>query len=135
MTVELLNPDGLPKPDVYRQVAVATGSKLVFLSGQVARDADGNPVGAGDLAAQVEQALLNVATGVAAAGGTFADIAKLTIYVVDWTPDKMGPFGEGVMRAAGALGVDPTKAVTLLGVAALAEPDLLVEIEATAVLD
>ncbi len=37
MTVELLNPDGLPKPDAYRQVAVATGSKLVFLAGQVAR--------------------------------------------------------------------------------------------------
>ncbi|MDQ3294390.1 MAG: RidA family protein, partial [Actinomycetota bacterium] len=47
MTVELLNPEGLPKPDVYRQVAVATGSRFVFLSGQVARDADGTPVGAG----------------------------------------------------------------------------------------
>ncbi len=55
--MELLNPDGLPKPDVYRQAAVATGTKLVFLSGQVARDADGGAVGAGDLAAQVEQAL------------------------------------------------------------------------------
>lgn len=135
MAIELLNPEGLPKPDVYRQVAVATGSRIVFLSGQVARDADGAPVGTGDLAAQVDQALRNVATGVQAAGGTFADIAKLTIYIVDWTPDKMAAFGEGVARAAGALGVDPTKAVTLLGVAALAEPDLLVEIEAVAVLD
>jgi enamine deaminase RidA (YjgF/YER057c/UK114 family) len=135
MTVELLNPDGLPKPDVYRQVAVATGTKFVFLAGQVARDADGAPVGGGDLAAQVEQALRNVATGVAAAGGSFADIAKLTIFIVDWSPDKMAALGEGVARAAGALGVDPTKAVTLIGVAALGEPDLLVEIEAIAVLD
>ena len=135
MTIELLNPDGLPKPDVYRQVAVATGSKLVFLSGQVARDADGTPVGDGDLAAQVEQALRNVDTAVTAAGGTFADIAKLTIFLVDWTPDKMAALGEGVMRAAGALGIDPTKAVTLIGVSALGEPDLLVEIEAIAVLD
>jgi enamine deaminase RidA (YjgF/YER057c/UK114 family) len=135
MTIELLNPEGLPQPDVYRQVAVATGGRLVFISGQVARDADGAPVGAGDLAAQVEQALRNVATAVEAAGGTFADVAKLTIYVVDWTPDKMGGLGEGVLRAATALGVDPTKAVTLLGIAALAEPDLLVEIEAVAVLD
>ena len=135
MTVELLNPEGLPKPDVYRQVAVATGTKLVFLSGQVARDADGTPVGTGDLAAQVEQALRNVVTGVTAAGGSFADVAKLTMYVVDWTPDKMAGIGEGVGRVAGALGIDPLKAVTLIGVAALAEPDLLVEVEATAVLD
>ncbi len=135
MTVELLNPDGLPKPDVYRQVAVATGTKLVFLAGQVARDADGSPVGAGDLAAQVEQALRNVATGVSAAGGSFADIAKLTIYAVDWRPEKMAALGEGVARAAGSLGVDPVKAVTLISVTALGEPDLLVEIEAIAVLD
>ncbi len=134
MPVELVNPDGLPKPDAYRQVAVASGSRTVFVSGQVARDADGAPVGPGDLAAQVEQALLNVAAAVAGVGGTFDDIAKLTIYVVDWTEDKMAAFGEGVGRAAGRLGVDPTKAVTLLGVAALAEPDLLVEVEATAVL-
>ena len=134
MAVEFINPEGLPQADVYRQVAVATGSRIVFLSGQVARDADGAPVGAGDLAAQVDQALRNVNIGITAAGGTFADIAKLTIYAVDWTPDKMEALGEGVVRAAGALGVDPTKAVTLIGVAALSEPDLLVEIEATAVL-
>ena len=133
--IELLNPAGLPAADVYRQVAIATGAKMVFLSGQVARDADGTPVGTGDLAAQVEQAMRNVDTGVVAAGGTFADIAKLTIYLVDWSPDKMQAFGEGVMRAAMDLNIDPTKAVTLIGVAALAEPDLLVEIEAVAVLD
>ena len=134
MPVELLNPEGLPKPDVYRQVAVATGTRLVFLAGQVARDADGAPVGDGDLAAQVEQALRNVATAVGAAGGTFDDIAKLTVYVVDWTPDKMAALGDGVGRAAAALGIDPVKAVTLVGVAALGEPDLLVEIEGIAVL-
>jgi enamine deaminase RidA (YjgF/YER057c/UK114 family) len=134
MTVELLNPAGLPTPDAYAQVAVATGSRLVFISGQVARTADGTPVGAGDLAAQVDQALQNVHTAITGAGGSFADIAKLTIYVVDWQPEKMAELGDGVVRAAGALGFDPTKAVTLLSVAALAEPDLLVEIEATAVL-
>ena len=135
MTIELHNPEGLPKPDVYRQVAVATGARTAYLSGQVARDADGEPVGAGDLAAQVEQAVRNVNTAVTAVGGTFADIAKLTVYVVDLQPEKLDAFGEGVMRAAIDLGIDPTKAVTLLGVAALAEPDLLVEIEAVAVLD
>ncbi|GAA0916307.1 RidA family protein [Nonomuraea longicatena] len=135
MTVTLVNPDGLPKPDVYRQLSIATGSKLVFLAGQVARDAAGRPVGEGDLAAQVEQAYLNIGTALAGIGGSFDDVAKLTVYVVDWTPDKMPLLGEGVTRAATKLGVDPVKPITLLGVAALGEPDLLVEVEATAVLD
>jgi enamine deaminase RidA (YjgF/YER057c/UK114 family) len=134
MAVEVLNPIGLPQPDVYRQVAVATGSKIVFIAGQVARDADGSPVGPDDLAAQVEQAFTNVATAIEAVGGTFADIAKLTVYVVDWTPDKLAALGEGVARAASTAAVDPLKPITLIGVAALAEPDLLVEVEATAVL-
>ncbi|MCG5213006.1 RidA family protein [Streptosporangium sp. KLBMP 9127] len=135
MTVTLVNPDGLPKPDVYRQLSIATGSKLVFLAGQVARDAQGQPVGEGDLAAQVEQAYLNIGTAMAGAGGSFDDVAKLTVYVVDWTPDKLPLLGEGVARAAAKLGVDPVKPITLLGVAALGEPDLLVEVEATAVID
>lgn len=91
-------------------------------------------VGAGDFAAQVEQAYLNVATALAAAGGSFDDVAKLTIYVVDWNADKFPLLGEGVARAAAKLGVDPVKPITLLGVAALGEPDLLVEVEATALL-
>ncbi|RVX40047.1 enamine deaminase RidA (YjgF/YER057c/UK114 family) [Nonomuraea polychroma] len=135
MPVTLVNPDGLPKPDVYRQMSIATGSKLVFLAGQVARDAEGGRVGEGDLAAQIEQAYLNIGTALAEAGGSFDDVAKLTIYVVDWTPDKMPLLGEGVARAAAKLGIDPVKPITLLGVAALGEPDLLVEVEATAVID
>ncbi|MGW6729031.1 RidA family protein [Nocardia sp. NPDC055029] len=134
MAVELVNPEGLPKPEVYRQLSIATGTRLVFLAGQVARDADGNPVGAGDFAAQVEQAYLNIGTALAEIGGSFDDVAKLTIYVVDWGPDKFPLLGEGVARAAAKLGVDPVKPITLLGVAALGEPDLMVEVEATAVL-
>jgi enamine deaminase RidA (YjgF/YER057c/UK114 family) len=101
----------------------------------VARDAEGNPVGTGDLAAQVEQAYANVATALASVGGSFADVAKLTVYVVDWTPDKMAALGEGVGRVAARLGIDPVRPITLIGVTALGEPDLLVEVEATAVLD
>ncbi|MDQ2584457.1 RidA family protein [Saccharothrix yanglingensis] len=135
MAITLVNPDGLPKAGVYRQVSVATGSKLVFVAGQVARDGDGNRVGEGDLAAQAEQAYLNVGTALAAVGASFDDVAKLTVYVVDWTPDKMPAFLEGVGRAAAKLGVTPVPPATLVGVAALAEPDLMVEVEATAVLD
>ncbi|MCP2257043.1 Enamine deaminase RidA, house cleaning of reactive enamine intermediates, YjgF/YER057c/UK114 family [Streptoalloteichus tenebrarius] len=135
MAVSLVNPDGLPQVSVYRQVAVATGSRLVFVAGQVARDADGRRVGDGDLAAQVEQSYLNVGTALAAVGGSFEDVAKLTIYVVDWTPDKMPLFRDGLARASAKLGVSPAAPATLVGVAALAEPDLLVEVEAVAVLD
>ncbi len=135
MVIKLFNPDGLPKPDVYRQLSIAQGSKLVFLAGQVARDADGNPVGTGDFAAQVEQAYLNVGRALTEIGGSFDDVAKLTIYVVDWSAEKYPLLGEGVARAAEKMGVDPLKPITLIGVSALGEPDLMVEVEATAVLD
>ncbi|MFE1833085.1 RidA family protein [Streptomyces sviceus] len=135
MSITLLNPDGLPEIDVYRQVAVASGSRLVFVAGQVAWDAEGRTVGAGDLAAQVEQSYLNVGTALAAAGGSFDDVAKLNVHVVDWTPDKMPQLLEGISRAAAKLGVTPVPPATLLGVAALDVPDHLVEVEATAVLD
>jgi enamine deaminase RidA (YjgF/YER057c/UK114 family) len=134
MPIELLNPPGIPAPDFYRQMAVTTGTRTVYLAGQVARAADGAPVGPGDLAAQVEQAYLNVATALAAVGGSFDDVAKLTLYVLDWSPEKLGGLGAGVARAAERLGVDATKPVTLIPVTALGEPDLLVEVDAVAVL-
>ncbi|MFE4310080.1 RidA family protein [Streptomyces sp. NPDC056891] len=135
MTITLVNPDGLPTVDVYRQVSIATGSKLVFLAGQVAWDADGGTVGVGDLAAQVERCYLNVGTALAGGGASFDDVAKLTVYVVDWTPDKMPLLLEGIARAAARLGVTPVPPATLIGVAALDVPEHLVEIEATAVVD
>jgi enamine deaminase RidA (YjgF/YER057c/UK114 family) len=136
MTITLLSPDGLPKVDSYHQVSVATGTRTVFVAGQVARDADGNRIGEGDLAAQVEQSYVNVATALAAAGASFADAVKLTLYVVDWSIDKMPLVVEGLGRAAAGLGEEPRPMPpsSLIGVAALAEPDLLVEIEAIAVL-
>ncbi|MGP4047415.1 RidA family protein [Streptomyces sp. 2A115] len=135
MAITLVNPDGLPKIDVYRQVSIATGSKLVFIAGQVAWDAEGVTIGEGDLAAQVEQSYLNIGTALAEVGGSFDNVAKLTFYVVDWTPDKMPLLLEGISRAAAKLGVTPVAPATLIGVAALDVPDHLVEIEATAILD
>ncbi len=61
-------------------MAVATGSKLVFVAGQVALEADGATVGVADLAAQVEHCYLNVATALAQVGASFDDVAKLTVY-------------------------------------------------------
>jgi enamine deaminase RidA (YjgF/YER057c/UK114 family) len=135
MAITFVNPGGLPRIDAYRQVSVASGSRLVFVAGQVAWDAEGVTIGKGDLAAQVEQSCLNVGTALAEVGGSFDDVAKLTFYVVDWTPDKMPSLLEGISRAAAKLGITPAPPATLIGVAALDVPEHLVEIEATAVLD
>jgi enamine deaminase RidA (YjgF/YER057c/UK114 family) len=135
MAISLINPPGLMAPEMYSQLSVATGSRTVYLSGQVARDETGQPVGTGDLAAQVEQVYLNLAAALDGVGGSFDDIAKLTCYVVDWRPERMASLAEGAARAATKLGINPIKPITLIGVAALGEPDLLVEVEAIAVLD
>jgi enamine deaminase RidA (YjgF/YER057c/UK114 family) len=135
MTITLTDPEALPKVDFHRQVAIATGSKLVFMAGQVAWDTDGVLVGKGDLAAQVEQCYLNVAAAVAEAGGTFDNVAKLTIYIADWTLDKMPMVQEGRARACAKLGLTLLAPGTLIGVAALFTPDILVEVEAIAAVD
>ena len=135
MTITLTNPQALPKVDFHRQVAIATGSKLVFMAGRVAWDADGVLVGTGDLAAQVEQCYLNVAAAVAEAGGTFENVAKLIIYIAGWSLEKMPMVQEGRARASAKLGVTMLAPGTLVGVAALFTRDILVEIEAIAVID
>jgi enamine deaminase RidA (YjgF/YER057c/UK114 family) len=133
MAIEKLNIPGLPEPQGYVHVAVATGSRQIFLAGQVAQDGDGNTVGVGDLAAQMEQALLNVAAGLQAAGATFADVVKTTLYVVDWDPSKMEQLIEGFVRAAAKVeGAGPAP-TTLIPVLALSQPDHLIEVDVTAI--
>lgn len=62
-------------------------------------------------------------------------MVRLTVYLVDWTPEKMPQFVAGVARASAPLGIEPPRPpLTGIGVATLAEPGLLVEIEATAVI-
>lgn len=132
MPVTLLNPDGLMKTDVYRQVAIATGTRQVHIAGQVAYDADGQLVARGDLAGQVAQAYRNVAIALAAAGATFRDVVRLTFYVVDWKREMMPDFLAGIEQVAKELQIVPAPA-SLIGVSVLYEPGILVEIEATAV--
>lgn len=134
MPITLTDVPGLPQNDVYRQVSIATGTRLVFVAGQVDWSASGTAADA-DLTAQVEQCYLHVGTALAAAGASFQDVAKLTIYVVDWNQDKMTALLEGIARALATLGATAVPPVTLIGVAALASPSHLVEVEATAVLE
>ncbi|GMU03654.1 RidA family protein [Corallococcus caeni] len=134
MPVTLLNPDGLMKPDVYRQVAIATGTRQVHIAGQVAYDAQGQLVARGDLAGQVAQVYRNVAIALAAAGATFSDVVRLTFYVVDWKHELMPAFLAGIEQVTKELRIIPAPA-SLIGVSVLFEPGVLVELEATAVLD
>jgi enamine deaminase RidA (YjgF/YER057c/UK114 family) len=136
MPTTLVNPAGLAEVPIYRHVSVSSGSRIVFIAGQTALDPEGNRIGEGDLTAQVEQVYLNLHTALAGVGASFDQVAKVTVYFVDWTADKMGPFIDGMARASARLGIEPpVPPLTGIGVAALAEPWVLVEVEAVAVLD
>ncbi len=134
MPVEMVNPPGIPEPLGFVQVGVATGTRTAYVSGQIARTADGTPVAPGDLAGQTEQVYRNLVAALAGVGATFDDVAKLTVYAVDWEPEKLGEIIEGASRVAAEHGIDIVRPITLIGVAALAEPDALIEVEAVAVL-
>lgn len=136
MTVRRFTPEGMMQPTPYHHVAVGTGTRHVHVSGQVARTPDGSPLAPGDLAGQVAHALRNTATGLAGAGATFADVLRLTFYVTDWEPEKIGAFMAGVEQVAEEIGLpQPMPPASLIGVSLLFEPDVLVEVEATALLD
>src|SRR5262249_13776937 len=130
MTVELRNPEGLRRPPTYSHLAIARGSRIVFISGQVGFDAEGQLVGE-DHFSQAEQAFRNLRTAVEAAGGTVADIAKTTFFVVGHHRQLLEP----LMNARAAAFGEHLPASTYLGVEALARPGLLIEVEAVAVLD
>ena len=130
--LEHIRPDGLANHPAYTQVVAALGARHVYISGQVAVDPDGAPVGKGDLAAQTEQVMRNVGTALAAAGATFDDVVKITTFVVGYTPEMRSIIGEIRGRH---LPADNPPASTLVGVSALAGADWLIEIEAVAVTD
>ncbi|MFI6861439.1 RidA family protein [Streptomyces sp. NPDC050421] len=136
MTVQHFTPEGMLQPAPYHHVAVGTGTKHVHVSGQIARQADGTPVAPGDLAGQVAQALRNTSVGLAATGASFADVLRLTFYVTRWSPEKIGDFMTGVESVADEIGLRlPMPPASLIGVDVLFESDVLVEVEATALLD
>ncbi|MEU1294732.1 RidA family protein [Streptomyces sp. NPDC005840] len=136
MTVQHFTPDGMLQPVPYHHVAVGTGTKHVHVSGQIARRADGTPVAPSDLSGQVAQALRNTAVGLAGAGASFADVLRLTFYVTRWSPEKIGDLMAGVEAVAEEIGLRlPLPPASLIGVEYLFEPDVLVEVEATALLD
>jgi enamine deaminase RidA (YjgF/YER057c/UK114 family) len=114
----------------YVQANEVSGTERVLLcAGQTSVDADGQPMHAGDMGAQVAQALDNLETVLTEAGFGLADVVRLNFYVTD--VDAFIQAGEVYGSKLAQSGARP--ASTLLGVARLAIPELLVEIEATAV--
>lgn len=115
---------GLAHSSAYSH-AVRAGD-LVVVSGQVARDADGRLVGQGDVAAQTRQVFANLDAVLRAAGCGPDDVVKLTVFVTDRSARA------AVSRVRDEIFTEPRPASTFLVVAGLADPDLLVEIEALA---
>lgn len=112
--------------------SAASGRRTIYLSGQVGTVADGSVVG-DDLRSQTAQAFRNIAVALEANGATPADVVKIVFYIVDWSSEKLGPLLEGAVEA---FGDDLTAtSTTLVGVSALFEPEWLIEIDATAVVD
>jgi len=128
MAKEAINPDGLPSPvGPYSNVVTSPPGKLVLVAGQVALDADGNVVGEGDVVAQTRQVMENIRLALEAAGATFADVVKITNYITDVGEfSKMAAVRREYLR-------EPYPASTLVEVQALMFPELLIEIEAMAV--
>jgi len=131
MPLERINPDDLPTPQTYTHVVAATGSRLVFVAGQVADDAQGSLVGPGDLTAQARQAFANVGRALAAGGAHPEQVAKITIFVVGYRPECLAAIEAGRVALFG----DHKPADSLVGVETLSDPGYLIEVEAVAVLD
>lgn len=135
MSVELRTSADLLQQDLYRPIAVTRGSRHVFLAGQVGVHPSGE-VAAPDLAGQVRAAVGNVVAAVRSVGGSPADVARLTAFVVGWSPSTREPFERGLAEAQTEHGLaDPLPPLTVIGVQALYRPELLVEVEGIAVLD
>ena len=116
----------------FSQVVVSTGTKIIHCAGQTAWDKDMNLVGGGDLEQQTAQALENIKSTLTAAGATMKDVVRLDVYVVDYDSDKIPAIGAAMSRY---FDPDHLPANTLLGIDALAMPEFLIEITATAVVN
>lgn len=131
MALEIIQPEGLDKPETYSHVIAATGGRMVFIAGQMSDDHQGRLVFPGDLAAQAGQVFANLGRALAAAGVRPAQVAKITIYVVGHRREYL-PVIEAA-RVALFGGHKPTD--TLVGVATLAAPGYLIEVDAIAIAD
>jgi len=126
---DAFNAPGLVKPfGIFSSAAWAPQCEMLFVSGHVSQDSEGNTVAKGDIRGQTRQCLINIRDVLAAAGGTMDDIAKVTVFVTDVSKIKE------IHEARSEFFKKPYPASTLVGVARLINPDWLIEIEAVAII-
>lgn len=123
--IQRINPDGMTQPTGYSHVV--RHNNLLFLSGQVSIDAEGNVVGEGDMNAQLRQVLENMKIALTSQGADFSNVVKVTIYTTDM--DALLKTGD-ISRE---YWTDGTPANTVVQVERLARPAFLIEIESTAI--
>jgi enamine deaminase RidA (YjgF/YER057c/UK114 family) len=129
MAPEYFNPPGIAASPGNMYNHVVKVGNTVYIAGQVSRGLDGQTVHKGDAAAQIRQVWANLELAVQSAGGSLKDIVKTTTYVVGAENlAKIRPARQEILPAEGR----PTSTTIL--VAGLADPDLLVEVEAIAVI-
>ena len=124
MPRQILNPAKIHQPTGYSHVAVATGSRLAFVAGQVALDADYSLVGAGDLGAQTRKTMENLRVALDELGAGWDDVVKAVVYTTQ--PTEVRTIGAAMAEAIG--GAAPPAQV-VLGVTGLALPGLMIEID------
>jgi enamine deaminase RidA (YjgF/YER057c/UK114 family) len=125
----LINPPELFPPPGFSHVAVATGQRLVFVAGQTAITPDFAVIGEGDLAAQTRASMESVEIALLAAGAGWDDVVRRTIYTV--APTEFEVITRAIEEVTGD---SPHPPQTIIGVTGLALPQLMIEIEVTALL-
>ena len=129
MTVERINPDELARPSGFSHAVSVTERRLVFLAGQIGSDRDGKVV-KGGVVAQFEQALANLLTALAAAGGRPEDLVSLTLYITD--VEDYQAHGKEIGATWRKLAGTEYPAMAGVGVTRLWAPEALVEIQGVA---
>ena len=126
--VRFLNPQALSVPTGYSHVAEVSGGRTIYIAGQVAFDKSGSVVGKRDFAAQATQVFENLKLALAAVGATFDNVVKVNTYVTDMS--QIQTLREIRAKYYGK----NAPASTLVEIGSLANPDLMIEIEAIAVM-
>ncbi len=133
-TVERINPPGLFELEGFSQVVVARGGRTAYIAGQGPFDAGMKLIGQGDLHAQTVQAFRNLRTALQALGVGPDRVVSSTMYVVGLDEERSATFVRAMNVALDGEPFPPN-ASSLIGVARLGHPEMLVEISAIAVLD
>lgn len=129
MAMKTLNPPNMATPrNSYSQVSIAGPGRLVSIAGQTALDEQSKVVGVGDIRAQTRCVFENIKRGVEAAGGTLSDVVSLLLFTTDIR------YSREISEVRGEVFGASFPPSTMVQVAALARPELLIEITATAVI-